>query len=112
MAKNEFNSLTSFYQTTYGNSTLHTNYNYFRFNSFLKNAKNAMAELNRISGNIETLEAKENEFYKKFGKDNYEEFMEFLRELMESEDAALLKKASNANVSKLIDRIISGKTNN
>jgi hypothetical protein len=42
-----FNSKTGFYQAAYGNTTLHTNYNYFRANKFLKNANEVLAELSR-----------------------------------------------------------------
>lgn len=107
-----YNSMTQYYQSSYGNSVLHTNYNYFRFNSFLKNSKEAMRELQSLSIGFDALETKELAFYKKFGANSYEEFMSLLKSLMNSDDGALLRRASNENVSKLISKIIAGKTNN
>ena len=87
----EYKSMGQYYQSSYGNTTLHTNYHYFRFNAFLKNAKDAMKELNSLSGGIEALEAKELAFYKKFGCNSYEEFMNFLRMMMNSDDGKLFR---------------------
>lgn len=106
---NEYKTMGDYYKSSYGNTTLHTNYHYFRFNAFLKNAKDAMKELNSISGGIDALEAKELAFYKKFGCNSYEEFMDLLRMMMNSDDGKLLRRASNENVSKFISRLISGK---
>lgn len=108
----EYKSMGQYYQSSYGNTTLHTNYHYFRFNAFLKNAKDAMKELNSLPGGIEALEAKELAFYKKFGCNSYEEFMDFLRLMMNSDDGKLLRRASNENVSKFINKLIAGKTDN
>ena len=58
------------YYSLYGNTTLHTNYNYFRPNLFLKNVQEGLSALNMIQGDIKTLEAKELEFYKKFNKNS------------------------------------------
>lgn len=107
---NEYRTMGELYQASYGNTTLHTNYHYFRFNAFLKNAKDAMKELNSISGGIDALEAKELAFYKKFGCNSYEEFMDLLRMMMNSDDGKLLRRASNENVSKFISKLIGGKT--
>lgn len=107
-----FNNKTSFYQAAYGNTTLHTNYNYFRANKFLKNSNEVLAELSRTQGAIARLETQEQQFYQKFGKKNYQEFITFLRELMSdgSQDGMLLKKASNQNVRDLIRQIMANKT--
>ena len=90
------------YYSLYGNTTLHTNYNYFRPNLFLKNVQEGLSALNMIQGDIKTLEAKELEFYKKFNKNSYEEFMIFLRKIMNSSDGEYLRKASNENVRKIL----------
>lgn len=98
------------YFSQYGNTTLHTNYHYFRPNLFLKNVSEALQALNHVEGNIDTLEAKEMAFYQKFGKNSYEEFMEFFRAIMSSHDGAILKKASNENIRKHLLREINRKT--
>ena len=49
-------------------------------------------------------------FYQKFGKNSYEEFMEFFRAIMSSHDGAILKKASNENIRKHLLREINRKT--
>lgn len=105
----EYKTMGDYYQSSYGNTALHTNYHYFRFNAFLKNAKDAMRELNSLSGGITALEAKELAFYKKFNCNSYEEFMEFLRFMMQSDDGKLLRRASNENVSKFVSKLIAGK---
>lgn len=90
------------YFAQYGNTTLHTNYNYFRPNLFLKSVQEGMQALSMIQGDIDTLEAKELQFYKKFGKNSYEEFIFFLRQIMQSQDGVYLRRASNENIRKFL----------
>ena len=90
------------YFSQYGNTTLHTNYNYFRPNLFLKNVQEGLSALSMIQGDISVLEAQELQFYKKFNKNSYEEFMSFLREIMSSMDGIYLRRASNENVRKFL----------
>lgn len=99
------------YFSQYGNTTLHTNYNYFRPNLFLRNVQEGLQALNMIQGDISTLEGKELQFYKKFGKNSYEEFMVFLREVMNSPDGNYLRRASNENIRKFLLSEIKKRTN-
>lgn len=98
------------YFSLYGNTSLHTNYHYFRPNLFLKNVAEAMSQLNHVKGDIDSLEAKELSFYQKFGQNSYEDFMNFLRTIMNSHDGSLLKKASNENIRKFLLREINRRT--
>ena len=69
------------YWSEYGNSTLHTNYNYFRRNIYFKQnlTKALPVSEEKIKNNIDALRAQETKLYSTFGKNNYHEFMELVR---------------------------------
>lgn len=101
---------TSAYYEVYGNTTLHTNFNYFRANQFLKNTEDSLKALSNAEGAIGRLEEQELKFYQKFGCNSYSEFINKLKEIMEQNDGKLLKKASNSEIQKLISSIISNQS--
>lgn len=104
------NGLGSYYWAQYGESTLHTNYNYFRPSYFDKNNFQGLFN-GDINGKIAALEAKELSFYKKFGANSYEEFMTLLRKIMSSQDGEILRRLSNENLKAVLLKDISaGKT--
>jgi len=43
----------------YGNTALHTNYNYFRGNLLLKNTEEVLKQLSNSAGTLDKLEAQE-----------------------------------------------------
>ena len=83
----------------YGNTTLHTNYKYFvpAF-SYNKNVSELLNVIGDVESKINYLKAKEREFYRKFGKDNFDDFMKFLKELMNSNDGDVIRRLSNENL--------------
>lgn len=91
--------LTNMYWQEYGNSRLHTNYHYFRKSSFYADKnKTASIELMRVLDAQKKLEAKEKAFYRLFGCETFEEFLVFLRSLMNSPDGQVLKRFSNESI--------------
>lgn len=94
----------------YGNTTLHTNYKYFvpAF-SYNKNVSELLGTIGDVESKIDYLKAKEREFYRKFGKDNFDDFMKFLKELMNSNDGDVIRRLSNENLrSTLLNKIRQG----
>lgn len=87
------------YWNDYGNSRLHTNYNYFRPNSFYSpSTKFASIEALRIEGAMKQLQAKELSFYRLFGCNSFEEFIALLRQLQNSPDGNILKRFSSESI--------------
>lgn len=110
MAKEKVSAFsTKQYYGMYGNTALHTNYNYFRGNLLLKNTEEVLKQLSNSAGALDKLEAQERRFYEKFGVSTYKDFIELLRNLMNSKDGQLLRKASNKEVQNLISTILANK---
>lgn len=49
--------------SSYVNTTLHTNFNYFRPNVIFKGLKEGLGNIGDVSGKIDILERKEKSFY-------------------------------------------------
>ena len=85
------------YWSQYGNTTLHTNYNYFRRNVyFTKSIKNIMpASIIKLSDDIERLQKSEIRLYRTFGVETYEDFMSIVRKLMVGSDGQIISRFTN-----------------
>ena len=93
----------------YGNNVLHTNYKYYvPVFSYNKSITELLGAIGDVEGKISSLKTKEKEFYQKFGKETYEDFMSFLREIMNSRDGDILRKLSNENLRSILLRKIAG----
>lgn len=97
MAENLMNMNTRDYWGLYGNTTLHTNYNYFRENIyFTKNIKSVLpASFLKLSDDIDRLKNSEMKLYNTFGVSSYEDFMSIVRKLMAGPDGRVIARFTN-----------------
>ena len=92
------------YWSQYGNTTLHTNYNYFRRNIyFTKNIKSVMpTSILKLKNDVDKLTAKEQLLYNQFGTSNYEDFMKIIRKLMSGPDGKVISRFTNESLLKTV----------
>lgn len=95
------------YWEKYGNTTLHTNYNYFRHNTLFKDVSSALqVDTTKFDQDLARLQAQETRFYRMFGKQSYEEFKSWVQEFLKEGDAEIIARFSNESIRQNIIRDI------
>jgi hypothetical protein len=88
-----------YYWDVYGNTTLHTNYNYFRKNTLFNDINTALdPEVIKAENALENLRNRELRFYNTFGLNSYKEFIEWTKDLLKGSDGQVIAKFTNKSV--------------